>query len=131
MEESGPSLGRLLEEISKRADHSSIITSNDALPQEIHDITCDNLLLEHGSNYIRDLTGLTEAHSSEIFDVCKETINYDGPGHRYSDLKRRLPMYWFSNSNLNNETPNLNKMKQNLLLFTFAEISSHHPRVYL
>ena len=93
MEESDPSLRRLLEERSKRADHSSIVTSNDALPQEIHDITCDNLLLEHGSNYIKDLTGLTEAQFSEIFDVCKGTINYDGPGRRYSDLKCRLLMY--------------------------------------
>lgn len=61
MEESGPGLERLLEEKSKRTDKPSTDASNEVSPEEKHDITCDTLLLEHGQNYIKDLTGLTEA----------------------------------------------------------------------
>ena len=83
----------LLSERAARLSEPPNTLENEEDGHNNEEISCEKMLERFGENYVKELTGFTDAQVMEILEVCKETLKPVGPGRRYRDMKSRLIVY--------------------------------------
>ena len=93
MSEEEATLFSLLLERAARLNEPPNVLESEEDEHNYEEISCERMLERFGEDYVKELTGFTDAQVMEILETCGETLKPVGPGRHYRDMESGLIIY--------------------------------------